>query len=44
MAKMDPNNGDDGRLYANNNALGYNSQVNIYEFEPILRIRYGKQQ
>ena len=32
--EMNPSNSDDGRLYANNNALGYNSQVNIYEFEP----------
>lgn len=31
---MNPSNSDDSRLYANSNALAYNTQVNIYEFEP----------
>ena len=29
-----PNNSDDGRLYPNSAAQAYNTQFNIWEFEP----------
>lgn len=31
---MNPTNSDDGRLFSNSSALAYNTQFNIWEFEP----------